>query len=185
MNAETLLLASRVGTADAIGTVSPAVPRLVANTLPDDPARPARVTLVSAKVTKAMGESAANARWAFAAEERPDKDVRAGSLSEAGAELSDRGGLSEKAALQMPCTYRPCVAQGSPLSLDSVFQTSSSDPGWAIHGPAVMRAATCHRQVGRASPLKGTDRTGSPLRGIAKESLLPATCCQHRQGRVL
>ena len=54
MNAETLLLASRVGTADAIGTVSPAVPRLVANTLPDDPARPARVTLVSAKVTKAM-----------------------------------------------------------------------------------------------------------------------------------
>ena len=59
------------------------------------------------------------------------------------------------------------VAQGSPRSLDSVFRTSSSDPGWAFPGPAVMRAATCHWQVGRASPSKGTNRSGSPLRGIA------------------
>ena len=80
-----------------------------------------------------------------------------------------------------------CLARRSPRSLGSVVRTSSqmrrsdprwrgappprrtapSDPGWAFHGPAVMRAATCHRQVGRASPSKGTSRSGSPLRGIA------------------
>ena len=68
-----------------------------------------------------------------------------------------------------------CLARRSPRSLGSVVRTSSqmrrsdprwrgappprrtapSDPGWAFHGPAVMRAATCRRQVGRASPLKG------------------------------
>ena len=75
--------------------------------------------------------------------------------------------FSEEVAPWTAGNRGPRVAQGSPRSLDSVFRTSSSDPGWAFPGPAVMRAATCHWQVGRASPSKGTNRSGSPLRGIA------------------
>jgi hypothetical protein len=76
-------------------------------------------------------------------------------------------GFSEEVAPWMAGNRGPCVAQRSPRSLDSVFRTSSTDPGWAFPGPAVMRAAACHRQVGRASPSKGTNRSGSLLRGIA------------------
>ena len=66
-------------------------------------------------------------------------------------------GFSEKVAPWMAGNRGSCVARRLPRSLDSVFRTSSSDPGWAFPGPAVMRAATCHWQVGRASPLKGHD----------------------------
>ncbi len=66
-------------------------------------------------------------------------------------------GFSEKVAPWMAGNRGPRVARRLPRSLDSVFRTSSSDPGWAFPGPAVMRTATCHWQVGRASPLQGHD----------------------------
>ncbi len=76
-------------------------------------------------------------------------------------------GSSEKVAPRMAGNRSPYVARRSPRSLGSVVQTSPSDPGWAFPGPAVIRAATCRWQVGHELPSKGTEPTGSPLRGIA------------------